>query len=48
MNVTYTPEEVQAALQLYDMAVKYGGLNVAETALVLSKKFIQPKEETNG
>lgn len=48
MNVTYTPEEVQAALQLYDMAVKYGGLNVAEIAIVLSRKLTQPKEETNG
>lgn len=48
MNVIYTPEEAQAALQLYDMAVKYGGLNVAETALVLSRKLTQPKEETDG
>lgn len=39
MNVTYTTEEAQAALQLYDMAVKYSGINVAEAALILSKKL---------
>lgn len=39
MNVTFTADEAKAALQLFDLAVKAGGLQVAEAALILSKKI---------
>lgn len=45
MNVTYTDDEVKAAIQLYDMAVKHGGLNVAEAAIILAKKLQLPEEK---
>lgn len=50
MNVTYTNEEIKAAIQLYDMAVKYGGLGVAEAAIALTKKLnlSQTEESDNG
>ena len=37
--VKFSQEEVQAVVQLLDLAVKGGGLNVAEAAVVLAKKF---------
>lgn len=39
MNVTYTNEEAEVAIKLYDIAVKAGGLQVAEAALVLTRKL---------
>lgn len=35
-SVTFTPEQGTALLQLIDIAVKSGGLNVASAAVVLS------------
>lgn len=50
INVTYTNEEAQAAIQLYDLAVKFQGMVVAEAALLLTKKLqeapIAKQEET--
>lgn len=49
MNITYTNEEAQAAIQLYDMAVKANGLAVSEAALFLTKKLQDAsKEETTS
>lgn len=39
IKVEFSKEEVQALLQLIDMAVKTGGLNVAEAGIVLAKKL---------
>ena len=39
ITVTYTDEEAQAAINLYDLAVKAGGLQVAANALELTKKL---------
>lgn len=53
MQVTYTQEEANAAIQLYDMAVKAGGLQVANAALALTKKLqdafapVPTEEKTN-
>lgn len=39
MQVEYTNEEAQTAINLYDMAVKSGGLQVANAAIMLTKKL---------
>lgn len=39
MIVTYTTDEANAAIQLYDMAVKANGMIVAEAAITLTKKL---------
>jgi len=39
IKVEFSKEEVQALLQLIDMAVKTGGLNVAEAGVVLARKI---------
>lgn len=44
MQVEYTNEEAQAAINLYDLAVKAGGLQVANAALLLTKKLQDAKE----
>lgn len=46
-TITLTEQEKTVLLQLIDLAVKAGGLNVAEAALILSKKINeqQDKEE---
>lgn len=46
MNVTYTKEEAQAAIQLYDLAVKANGLAVSEAALFLTKKLQEAAKES--
>lgn len=38
-TVEYTAAEMQALGQLLDLAVKAGGLSVAEPALVITKKL---------
>ena len=38
-NITFTKNEAQVLVQLIDIAVKAGGIQVAEAAVVLSKKF---------
>lgn len=45
--VRLTDEEATVLLQLIDMAVKAGGLNVAEVAVVLMKR-IQEAKPING
>lgn len=48
MTIEFTTQEIQVLLQLIDLAVKAGGINVAEAAVVLSRK-LQPKvEEISG
>jgi hypothetical protein len=39
ITVTYSEEEASAAVSLYDLAVKAGGLSVAQNALVLTQKL---------
>lgn len=48
-NVEFTNGEANALLQLIDIAIKSGGLNVAEAGFVIAKKvnaaFEPPKEK---
>lgn len=37
IKIEFTKEQIQAQIQLNDIAVKAGGLQVAEAAVVLSK-----------
>jgi hypothetical protein len=55
--VEFTTEEVRAALALCDIAVKAGGLQVAEAGLVIARKLdvalkaateSEPVEEVEG
>lgn len=39
MNIQFTKEEAQAAIQLFDMAVRANGLGVSEAATFLAKKL---------
>ena len=53
MTIEFTKEESAALLQLLDIATKAGGLNVAEAAIHLAKKFQQAgqpvtEETTDG
>lgn len=50
MEIKLSLEEAQAAVQLIDIAVKAGGLQVAEVGVVVSKKIISqlPKPENNA
>jgi hypothetical protein len=48
MQVDFTQEEAQATIQLIDLAVKSGGLQVAQAGVVISAKLqeaFKPKEE---
>lgn len=47
IKVEYTNEEAQAAVSLYDLAVKAGGLQVAQAALNLTKKLQDASKEDN-
>lgn len=38
-TITFTEEEARVSLNLFDAAVKSLGLNAAESAAVLAKKF---------
>ena len=44
-TIEFTDQELQVLTQLLDIAVKAGGLNVAEAATVLSKKISQEIEQ---
>mgnify|MGYP001319060451 CR=1 FL=1 len=47
ITIEFSKDEVQALLGLIDLAVKSGGLQVAEAAVVLSRKIaeaVKPKE----
>lgn len=39
MTITLSEQEAQVLVQLIDMAVKSGGLNVAQAAVVLTQKI---------
>lgn len=39
INVNFTEQELAAMVQLLDIAVKAGGLNVAGAAFMLQQKF---------
>lgn len=45
MKVEYTTEEAQTAINLYDLAVKSGGLQVASAALMMTKKLQDAAQE---
>lgn len=45
MTVEFTEQEIKVLLQIMDIAVKAGGLQVAEAAVVLSKKLQLPVVE---
>tara|TARA_R100001443_G_scaffold100796_2_gene108318 strand:+ start:77 stop:304 length:228 start_codon:yes stop_codon:yes gene_type:complete len=53
MKIEFTEGEIKVLLQLIDIAVKSGGLNVAEASSVLAKKltaslaFTQEVEESS-
>lgn len=50
MNLNFTQEELNVQIQLNDLAIKAGGLQVAEAAVVLTKKYqeaLQEKKEPN-
>ncbi len=44
ITVIFTPQEIQALATLIDMAVKAGGMRVAEAALVLTKKLADAQQ----
>ena len=44
-TIEFTDQELQVLTQLLDIAVKAGGLNVAEAATVLAKKISQEIEQ---
>lgn len=48
VNVKLTTQEANVLLQLIDLAVKSGGIAVAEAAVVLTKKITTsfPEQET--
>jgi hypothetical protein len=45
-SIEFTEQELQVLTQLLDIAVKAGGLNVAEAASVLARKISQEIEQT--
>lgn len=45
LNISFSNQEVQALLQLMDIAVKAGGLQVAPAAVVLQQKFVHALQE---
>lgn len=48
VHIEFTEQEASVTLQLIDLAVKSGGMNVAEAGVVISKKLqdaFKPKEE---
>jgi len=45
VDVQFSKEEVNALVQLLDIAVKSGGLNVAEAALVIIRKVSTAAQE---
>lgn len=47
INISLSQNEVQALIQLIDISVKSQGLNVAETAVVLTKKIQDSVKQTD-
>lgn len=48
MILNLTAQEASTTLQLFDLAVKAGGLQVAEAALILSKKIQDAANSANA
>lgn len=46
-NISFTNQELDTILRLFDMAVKAQGLNVAGAAFVLQQKINHAYEEAN-
>ncbi len=47
MKLEFTDQEAQVLLQLLDLAVKAGGLQVSEAALVIAKKVQDASDAEN-
>lgn len=48
MNIELTKEEANALLQLIDIAIKSGGIQVAKAGVVLSEKILsEASKQTN-
>jgi len=45
MKYDFTEQEVDALISLIDLAIKAGGLRVAENGIVLTKKLQNPIKE---
>jgi hypothetical protein len=43
--IEFTEEEIKVTLQIIDIAIKAGGLNVAEAATIIAKKFTSNLQE---
>jgi len=48
MNIELTKEEANALLQLIDIAVKSGGIQVAKAGVVLSEKILAAASKQEG
>lgn len=48
VNILLSQNEIQALFQLIDISVKSQGLNVAETAVVLSKKIEEAVKQSKN
>lgn len=46
VNVAFSPQEVQALIELLNIAVKAGGLRIAAPALTLEQKLMQAVQQT--
>lgn len=47
IKVTFNEQEMQALVQMLDLAVKAGGLNVAGAAFILQQKIVSAFEADN-
>jgi len=47
VNISFTNQELDTVLRLFDIAVKAQGLNVAGAAFVLQQKISHAYEEAN-
>jgi len=48
LNISFTNQEVDTILRLFDMAVKAQGLNAAGAAFILQQKIMTAYEEANN
>jgi hypothetical protein len=47
INISFTNQELDTMLRLFDMAVKAQGLNAAGAAFILQQKIMAAFEDTN-
>jgi len=47
INISFTNQELDTIMRLFDMAVKANGLNAAGAAFILQQKIIAAYEEVN-